>query len=409
MHIQLTDSLKSAFIETSKALCGCERRLFMARVVLVLGPGGQRLAETELGWNRGTIRKGIRELASGIRCNDAFTSRGRRRSEERLPNLLTDIIAIVDTQSQTDPSFKSTRLYTRLSGAEVRRQLIVQKQYTDEELPSEQTIRRRLNQLGYHPARVAKTKPLKTIPETKDILAKVTEINLDADNDEAVLRLSLDAKAVVKLGEFDRGGKTRVSTVAFDHDFDSSGTVTPYGIFLPVLAELFLYFTTSKITSDFIVDRLEQWWESVKERFGHIRTLVLNQDNGPENHSRRTQFIKRMVEFAHKYQLNIRLAYYPPYFSKYNPIERTWAILENHWNGSLLNDVETVLRFAQSMTWKGKQPTVTLVTETYKTGIRLTKPQMAIYESQIQRLSNTEQEDLPNLGKWFVDISCRAA
>jgi len=115
------------------------------------------------------------------------------------------------------------------------------------------------------------------------------------------------------------------------------------------------------------------------------------------------------VEFAHKYQLNIRHCYYPPYFSKYNRIERTWAILENHWNGSLLSDVETVLRFAQTMTWKGKQPTVTLVTDTYKTGISLTKPEMAVYESQIQRLSNRELEDLPNLGKWFVDISCRAA
>lgn len=409
MQMQLTESLKSVFIETSKALSGSERRLFMARAVVVLGVGGQRLAEAELGWNRGTIRKGMRELASGIRCQDAFTDRGRQRIEERLPNLLGDIKAIVDTQSQTDPSFKSTRLYTRLSAAEVRRQLIAQKQYSDSELPSEQTIRRRLNQLGYHPSRVAKTKPLKTIPETKDILAKVTQINLDADMDETTLRLSLDAKAVVKLGEFDRGGKTRAPTVAFDHDFDPAGTVTPYGIFLPLLAELFLYFTTSKITSDFIVDRLEQWWESVRERFGHIRTLVINQDNGPENHSRRTQFIKRIVEFAHKYHLNIRLAYYPPYFSKYNPIERTWAVLENHWNGSLLSDVETVLRFAQTMTWKGKQPTVTLVTDTYKTGISLTKPEMAVYESQIQRLSNTELEDLPNLGKWFVDISCRAA
>ncbi len=81
---------------------------------------------------------------------------------------------------------------------------------------------------------------------------------------------------------------------------------------------------------DFIVDCLEQWWSSVRERFAHIRTLVINQDNGPENHSRRTQFLKRIVEFAHKYHLNIRLAYYPPYYSKYNPIERTWGVLEKH-------------------------------------------------------------------------------
>ncbi len=50
--------------------------------------------------------------------------------------------------------------------------------------------------------------------------------------------------------------------------------------------------------------------------------------------------MKRIIEFAHKHQVNIRLAYYPPYHSKYNPIERTWAVLENHWNGSILDELE---------------------------------------------------------------------
>ncbi len=113
-----------------------------------------------------------------------------------------------------------------------------------------------------------------------------------------MLRLSLDAKATVKIGPFSRGGKNRVETEACDHDFSSSPKLTPYGILLPELDELFIYCTTSKVTSDFIVDVLESWWESSRDRFAHIQTLVLNQDNGPENHSRRTQFMKRMVEFA---------------------------------------------------------------------------------------------------------------
>jgi hypothetical protein len=316
--MKLTTPLKALFIETSQALKGHERRLFMAKVVRLLGPGGQRQAETELGWNRGTIRKGIRELGSGLRCEDAFRARGRKATEARLPHLCEDIKAIVDAQSQVDPSFKTQRLYTRLSAAEVRRQLIIQKHYSDAELPSVQTIRRRLNQLGYYPARIAKTKPLKTIPETKAILKQISAINQQADADETTLRLSLDAKARVKLGEFDRGGKTRVKTVANDHDF-AENTLVPFGILLPMLAELFLFFSVSRFTSDFIVDCLEQWWENVRDRFAHIQTLVINQDNGPENHSRRTQFLKRMVEFAHKYHLNICLAYYPPYYSKYNP------------------------------------------------------------------------------------------
>ncbi len=286
--------------------------------------------------------------------------------------------------------------------------MILQKQYTDAQLPSEQTIRRRMNELGYYPARIAKTKPLKTIPETKAILQQVSQINQQADVDETSLRLSLDAKARVKLGEFDRGGKTRVKKFANDHDF-AEDTLVPFGILLPVLAELFLYFSASRLTSDLIVDCLAQWWESVRERFAHIRTLVINQDNGPENHSRRTQFLKRIVEFAHKYRLNIRLAYYPPYYSKYNPIERTWGVLEKHWNGSLLDEIETVLNFAKTMTWKGKHPQVTLIEQTYEKGVRLKPKEMDKFEAQVQRLSNQGQEEMPDLGKWFVDISWDSA
>ena len=130
--------------------------------------------------------------------------------------------------------------------------------------------------------------------------------------------------------------------------------MTPFGIFLPGHDDLWLYMARSKITSDFIVDRLEQWWEGVRLRFLRVRTLVINLDNGPECHSRRTQFFKRVVAFARKQRLVVQLAYYPPYHSKYNPIERCWGILEMHWNGSLLDSTEGVLGLARSMTWKGE-------------------------------------------------------
>jgi hypothetical protein len=229
-------------------------------------------------------------------------------------------------------------------------------------------------------------------------------VNQNADKDLSILRLSMDAKARVNIGSFDRGGKSRVSTEASDHDFNPKTIVTPYGIFLPELDELFLYFTESKVTSDFVVDVLSDFWESERYRFSQVKTLVLNQDNGPENSSRRTQFMKRIVEFAKKYELNIRLAYYPPYHSKYNPIERTWAVLENYWNGSLLEQVEAALNLASNMTWKGKHPIVKLVTQTYQTGVKLTKKAMSQIEKQIERLTNSTSEIFPDLGNWFIDI-----
>jgi transposase len=168
------------------------------------------------------------------------------------------------------------------------------------------------------------------------------------------------------------------------------------GIFLPAYDELFIYGVTSKVTSDCLIDRLVEWWEMVRLRFAHITTLVINLDNGPEKHSRRTQFLRRIVEFAQLYGLKVRLAYYPPYHSKYNAIERCWGILENHWNGSLLDTIDSVIQFARTMTWNGNHPIVSLVTATYTTGVRLTKDAMEALEAQVMRLAGLE--------KWFVDI-----
>lgn len=168
--MELSDSLKGLFVETAKTLKGSARRLFIARTVKELGSGGQRQAERDLGWNRGTIRKGMHELRSGISCVDNFSARGRKPVEEQLPNLLRDIAAIVDSQSQVDPQFRSKRLYTRLDAAEVRRQLVL-KGYSDTELPTVQTITSKLNGLGYYPQKVAKSEPKKDSRDRRHLRA----------------------------------------------------------------------------------------------------------------------------------------------------------------------------------------------------------------------------------------------
>ena len=212
-----------------------------------------------------------------------------------------------------------------------------------------------------------------------------------------MLRISLDAKAPLKLGFFSRGGLNRVVVNGLDHDFsDTNSKLTPFGIYLPQHGELFLYFTSSKMTSDFIVDCLSDFWATSRERFPEVRTLVINQDNGPENHSRRTQFMNRITRFVDDFQLAVKLAYYPPYHSKYNPIERVWGFLEQHWNGSLLDSVETVLNFAYSFSFKDVKPVVRLISKIYSTGVKLTKEQMQLLEKRFLRLDG--------LKKWFVLI-----
>ena len=211
------------------------------------------------------------------------------------------------------------------------------------------------------------------------------------------MRLSLDAKAPVLIGPFARGGKSRRGTRAADHDFKPWGKLTPFGIFLPDQKELNFYFTSSKVTSDFIVDRLDEWWQANQPRYPKIRRLLLDLDNGPENHSRRSQFIYRLVLWAQATQLTVELVYYPPYHSKYNPIERCWGVLEVYWNGELLLSEEAVLGFAGNMTYAGKHPSVSRVRAAYSSGARRSKDEMKLLEARLVRSVRVP--------KWSVTIA----
>ena len=158
---EITPELKKTLNETKNALKGSDRRLFMAKIVRMMGRGGQRRAKLELEWDRVTIRKGTRELESGVRCIDNYKGRGRKNSEQHLPNLLNDIQSIVEPLSQADPTFRTDQSYCPLTAGEVRRRLIEEKGYDDSQLPTERTIRTKLNQMGFKPQKVAKTKPKK--------------------------------------------------------------------------------------------------------------------------------------------------------------------------------------------------------------------------------------------------------
>jgi len=171
----------------------------------------------------------------------------------------------------------------------------------------------------------------------------------------------------------------------------------PFGIVDEDTGSLVIVFGSSFKTSDFIVDGLQEWWEHLphleRAAIAHIQLKV---DNGPESSSARTQFLKRIVAFADEIHIPIQLLYYPPYHSKYNPIERCWGILEQHWNGTLLETAASMLNWARSMTWKGIKPIVILSEKTYEKGVSLSKKAMKSIEARLLRN--------PLLPKWDVLI-----
>lgn len=170
----------------------------------------------------------------------------------------------------------------------------------------------------------------------------------------------MDCKATVELGDSSRNGKARTQTKACDHDMGNKAKYIPCGILDEDAGALHIAFGNSYKTSDFMVDNLQNWWNTMtKPEQKNIQMIQIKVDNGSENSGVRTQFLNRLVALSDQIGTSIQLLYYPPYHSKYNPIERCWGILEQHWNGTLLTDVTTLLSWASSMTWKGISPIVT--------------------------------------------------
>lgn len=241
---------------------------------------------------------------------------------------------------------------------------------------------------------------MKKIPETDAIFENVFAANQAADENPKALRISIDSKAKVKIGNLSRGGKDRriEPLEADDHDSEWFAVLVPFGILNTQSNQLSIYFGQSAETSDVIVDCLSNWWQTHQAQYSHLAELVIDLDGGTATRSDRTQFIKRMVEFAKTTQLKLRLIYYPPYHSKYNPIERCWAVLENYWNGTVLDSIEAAVQWASNMTWKGITPIVERLETCYEKGIKVPRSELELSYLPFWQRSET-------LPKWDITIN----
>jgi hypothetical protein len=228
-------------------------------------------------------------------------------------------------------------------------------------------------------------------------------MNALADADTGTLRISVDTKATVNIGEYSRYGRSRglEPVKALDHDMRMKKKFIPGGILEPVSGKAFLFFTGSYKTSDFMVDGFLLWWHERKPELelSNLKCLVINMDNGPECSGRRTQFLLRMTEFADETGLIIRLVYYPPYHSWYNAIERYQAGLEKSWNGYLLDTEETVLNRAADFVWKGLNATVHILKTSYEKGIKVCGKEKTKMEERLQRSERLPLYDITIIPK----------
>ena len=298
---------------------------------------------------------------------------------ELQPTLIDDIKNIIEDYASTDPDFKTEKRYVRLTLNEIREALIATKHYTDETCIKKSALANLLNELNFNLRKVQKTKPLKKIPETDAIFDNVHKMQKVAYNDDKIALLSLDTKDKVLLGPFSRNGKNRFDVKAVDHDL-TNNCLIPFGILdLKTNIPYFFNFTTKPTSCD-LVDCIEEWYQ---EQYlnSNINKIVILLDNGPDNSGVRTIFLKWLIKLSKKYDIEIELVYYPPYHSKYNPVERLWARLENIWNGSLLETKEICLGFMKNLTWNTNKSVTKLKEVKYEKGMKVDKQEMKELEN----------------------------
>ncbi|WP_072159025.1 hypothetical protein [Persicobacter sp. CCB-QB2] len=195
--------------------------------------------------------------------------------------------------------------------------------------------------------------------------------------------------------------RTQKANQAEDHDHHWTETLVPLGIRETKSEDITFIFGKSKETSDFIVDGLEMWWDEKGYDKSNYDTLLINLDNGKPVAGNTRRFIQRIIKFSKKIGIPIHLVYYPPYHSKYNPIERVWAALENYWKGLILDTVENTLEIAKKMTWCQKAPLVFMNNNTYESPIKIDDNKYKSFDKNLQR-----NEILP---KWDIFIRANAS
>ena len=398
MDTLLVPAVVQVVRQSVKSIKGPARRRLQATICQCFGILSPRRAESLFQWNRKTVARGFEELHTPQKINRQSAGRGRPRIETKHPEILALLKEQLDEKTQADPKFQSDKLYTRITSKYLRTHLAATLGISEASLPTARTYRRVLNRNGYVLKRLQKTLPQRKIKETNPIFDNVKSAHDRAANDLTILRISIDTKAKVKIGSFDRGGRTRDQSQlkASDHDMGGSST-TPCGLLEVASGRLHIDFVDGPCTSDTIADQLARWWEKRRLEHPNVQTLMIDLDNGPEIASRRTQFMNRLIQWCDKIGKQIELVYYPPYHSKYNRIERCWSSLERHWNGTQLRTLEDVIRWASSMTWKGISPIVETISTQYAKGVKLTKQAFAALSHRLHRSLGIE--------KWSLTIT----
>lgn len=380
MIIQFIKKVYNTFVEEIKK---CENRKEKLEMIVLLIKQLLQLSfkivksplAKLLGISRPLLDKCIRIAKGESNLSPSIETRGRKKITETFPDLKNDLEEIIKNSTFTDPHFATEEQYIELTLDVIMEKLINIDKYKLKH-PGRSTVADLLNKMDYKLKTVKRVKPLKKIEKTDTIFENVNKKKEEAFQGENTGLISIDTKDKVLIGPYSRKGKSRTLVEAVDHEL-TNRCLTPFGILDIKNNQPYFYNFINKPTSSAIVDCIDDYLSDK-----NYKKLVILLDNGPDNSGCRTAFIKDIIDLSIKYNIEIELVYYPPYHSKYNPVERLWSRLERIWNGFLLTTEEMCNNFMRNLTWMGNKAKVQFITKKYEKGIKYTKKYMTELENK---------------------------
>jgi hypothetical protein len=367
-----------------------DRRRYAGIEALRYGPGGRSYIAKVLGCSRRTVSKGAKEVSQLSKAEvDRRIRRpgaGRKSYPEKWPDIDDQFLHVLRHHTAGDPMDETVR-WTDLTLGQIAQLL-----YLDHGIRvSKSVVRKLLNKHHYRRRKAQKRQTMKAVKHRNEQFETIQRLK---DEYEAAGNpiVSMDTKKKEYLGNFYRNGHlyTLEELRAYDHDFPSfaQGIIIPHSLYDVRLNVGYIQLGTSHDTSEFACDSFRKWWSTYgRVHYPDATSILVLCDGGGSNSSRHHIFKQDLQSLADEIGIEIRIAHYPPYCSKYNPIEhRLFPHLTRACQGVLFTSIEVVKHLMEKThTQRGLKVFVHVLDKVYETGRKASeafKQQMPIIHDE---------------------------
>jgi hypothetical protein len=371
-----------------------DRRLYAAIETQKLPHGGQRYIARVLQCARKTIRRGLQELRDPARLPSEGRIRhpggGRPRILQQQPELDTQFTVVIEQHTAGNPMNAEVR-WTQLTPPQISAHL-ERRGYA----ASAYVVRQLLHQHQYVQRKAQKRLPIGTCADRDAQFRLIQALRADYRGMGYPI-ISIDTKKQERVGNLYRDGRlyTREELAVLDHDYPylAEGVIIPYTIYDLPRNQAVVYIGTSKDTAEFVGDCLRHWWQHYgRPHYPTATSILALADSGGSNSYRHYVFKQALQQVVQDIGVEIRMAHYPSYCSKWNPVEhRVFPHITRALQGVIFDSYALVQELIETTTTStGLQVAAHLIDKVYATGQRVTDE----FKANLPILFNDA------LGKW---------